>query len=212
MLRHDRGLEHHDLQRRRAGRLRRPAGALVRGRAARRGRAAGAAGRARRDRRAHQRCPGAITARLFPQPRGDRAGACATARSTPATSAPSTPHGNLYFHGRMSDSVRCRGENVSAFEVEHVAAAHPGVEDCAMIGVAAEIGEQDIKLFVKPKAGMRARSGRAVRLARRAARPLPEPALPGAGRRVRAHAEPAHHEAPPAQGCQRLLRPKETSR
>ena len=59
--------------------------------------------------------------------------------------------GNLYFHGRQSDSVRCRGENVSAFEVEHVAAAHPAVEDCAMIGVATDVGEQDIKLFVKPR-------------------------------------------------------------
>ncbi|MGL4291306.1 MAG: AMP-binding protein [Phreatobacter sp.] len=61
--------------------------------------------------------------------------------------------GRLWFHGRMTDSVRCRGENVSAFEVESVAAGHPAVEDCAMIGVTAEIGEQDIKLFVKPKAG-----------------------------------------------------------
>ncbi len=63
--------------------------------------------------------------------------------------------GNLIFHGRVTDSVRCRGENVSAWEVEHVAALHPSVEDCAMIGVAAEIGEQDIKLFVKPKPGHR---------------------------------------------------------
>jgi crotonobetaine/carnitine-CoA ligase len=61
--------------------------------------------------------------------------------------------GNLIFHGRMTDNVRCRGENVTAWEVEHVAAAHPAVEDCAMIGVAAEIGEQDIKLFVKPRPG-----------------------------------------------------------
>lgn len=61
--------------------------------------------------------------------------------------------GNLYFHGRKSDSVRCRGENVSAFEIEHVAARHPAVEDCAVIGVPAEVGEQDIKLFVKPKPG-----------------------------------------------------------
>lgn len=61
--------------------------------------------------------------------------------------------GNLYFHGRMTDSVRCRGENVSAWEVEHVAAEHEAVEDCAMIGVAADVGEQDIKLFVKPRDG-----------------------------------------------------------
>ena len=57
--------------------------------------------------------------------------------------------GNLYFHGRMTDNVRVKGENVSAFEVEHVAAKHPAVEDCALIGVSAEVGEQDIKLFVK---------------------------------------------------------------
>jgi crotonobetaine/carnitine-CoA ligase len=61
--------------------------------------------------------------------------------------------GNLLFLGRMTDSVRCRGENVSAWEVERVAAAHPAIEDCAMIGVAAEIGEQDIKLFVQPRGG-----------------------------------------------------------
>jgi len=46
-----------------------------------------------------------------------------------------------------------RGENVSALEVEQVAAKHPAVEDCAMVGVKAEIGEQEIKLFVKRRAG-----------------------------------------------------------
>jgi crotonobetaine/carnitine-CoA ligase len=61
--------------------------------------------------------------------------------------------GNLVFHGRMTDSVRCRGENVSAWEVEHVAATHPAIEDCAMIGVSADIGEQEIKLFVKSRTG-----------------------------------------------------------
>jgi len=62
--------------------------------------------------------------------------------------------GNLFFHGRITESVRCRGENVSAWEVEHVAAEQPAVEECAMVGVAAEIGEQDIKLFVKPWPGL----------------------------------------------------------
>lgn len=61
--------------------------------------------------------------------------------------------GFLFFHGRGTDNVRVRGENVSAWEVEHPASGHPAVEDCAMIGVAAEIGEQEIKLFVKPKPG-----------------------------------------------------------
>jgi crotonobetaine/carnitine-CoA ligase len=61
--------------------------------------------------------------------------------------------GNLHFYGRMRDSVRSRGENVSAWEVESVAAAHPAIEECAMIGVLADVGEQDIKLFVKLKPG-----------------------------------------------------------
>jgi carnitine-CoA ligase len=61
--------------------------------------------------------------------------------------------GNMYFHGRMSDSARVKGESVSAFEVESVAAKHPAIEDCAMIPVATDVGEQDIKLFVKPKPG-----------------------------------------------------------
>jgi crotonobetaine/carnitine-CoA ligase len=60
---------------------------------------------------------------------------------------------NMYFHGRMTDSVRVRGENVTAAEVEEVVRQHPAVEDCVAIGVAAEVGEQEIKLFVMPKAG-----------------------------------------------------------
>jgi crotonobetaine/carnitine-CoA ligase len=62
--------------------------------------------------------------------------------------------GNMYFHGRMTDSVRVRGENVAAAEVEDVARKHPAIEDCVMIGVAAEVGEADIKLFAKLKSGM----------------------------------------------------------
>jgi crotonobetaine/carnitine-CoA ligase len=62
--------------------------------------------------------------------------------------------GNLFFHGRMTDSARVRGEHVGAWEVEQVAARHPAVADCAMVAVAAEVGEQEIKLFVEPRAGM----------------------------------------------------------
>lgn len=61
--------------------------------------------------------------------------------------------GVLRFHGRLVDSLRVRGENVSAWEVEHVVTSHPDVEDCAVIGVAAEVGEQDILLFVQPRGG-----------------------------------------------------------
>jgi crotonobetaine/carnitine-CoA ligase len=44
-----------------------------------------------------------------------------------------------------------RGENVTAAEVEEVARTHPAIEDCAMIGVATDIGEAEIKLFVALK-------------------------------------------------------------
>ena len=60
---------------------------------------------------------------------------------------------NMYFHGRMTDSVRVRGENVMAAEVEEVVRQHPAVEDCVVIGVVADVGEQEIKLFVMPKMG-----------------------------------------------------------
>src|SRR5262249_17418292 len=63
--------------------------------------------------------------------------------------------GNLYFHGRMTDSVRVRGEHVAATEVEDVARKHPAIADCAMIGVAADVGEEEIKLFVMLKPKMR---------------------------------------------------------
>ncbi|WP_214106238.1 AMP-binding protein [Acrocarpospora catenulata] len=61
--------------------------------------------------------------------------------------------GYLYFLGRMTDNVRVGGENVSAWEVESVARAHPQVADCAVVGVKGEVGEQDILLYVQRVAG-----------------------------------------------------------
>ena len=94
--------------------------------------------------RAHD--PGALTPGYFRNPeataRALRDGALHT-----GDSGSFDAEGNLYFHGRLTDSVRVKGENVSAWEVEHVAASHPAVQDCAMIG------EQDIKLFVQPRPG-----------------------------------------------------------
>ena len=98
------------------------------------------------------RLPGAIFPGYFRNPEATAAALRDGALHT-GDSGSFDAEGNLFFHGRLSDSVRCRGENVSAWEVEHVAASHPAVEDCAIIGVPAEIGEQDIKLFVKPKPG-----------------------------------------------------------
>jgi crotonobetaine/carnitine-CoA ligase len=57
-------------------------------------------------------------------------------------------HGNLFFLGRMTDSLRRRGENVSAWEVETALADHPDVAEAAVVGVPAAIGEHDILAFV----------------------------------------------------------------
>ncbi|MGF6774095.1 crotonobetaine/carnitine-CoA ligase [Paraburkholderia sp. GAS199] len=59
--------------------------------------------------------------------------------------------GDLYFIGRRTDSMRVRGENVSAWEIERIFAAHPAVQASAAIGVASSVGEQDILLNVQFK-------------------------------------------------------------
>ncbi len=57
--------------------------------------------------------------------------------------------GFLFFAGRKKDSVRRRGVNISAWEVERVVLAHDAVEECALIGVPGEFGDDDLKLFVR---------------------------------------------------------------
>ena len=59
--------------------------------------------------------------------------------------------GDLFFIGRQTDSMRVRGENVSAWEIERIFAAHPAIRASAAIGVASAIGEQDILLNVQFK-------------------------------------------------------------
>ncbi|WP_321927416.1 AMP-binding protein [Paraburkholderia guartelaensis] len=61
--------------------------------------------------------------------------------------------GYFYFLGRKKDSVRRRGENISAWEVENVANGHPDVEESALIGVTNEFADEDLKLFVKLRPG-----------------------------------------------------------
>lgn len=56
--------------------------------------------------------------------------------------------GFLTFHGRSSDSIRRRGENISAFEVEQLALSHPDIVEAAAIGVPSELTEEDLMLCV----------------------------------------------------------------
>jgi crotonobetaine/carnitine-CoA ligase len=57
--------------------------------------------------------------------------------------------GDYFFSGRIKESIRRRGENISAWEVERVLNLHPSIEESAVIGVEADIGEQEIKAFIK---------------------------------------------------------------
>jgi crotonobetaine/carnitine-CoA ligase len=57
--------------------------------------------------------------------------------------------GYLYFVGRRTDSMRVRGENVSAWEVERVFLEYEGIAAVAAIGVKSDVGEQEIVLYVQ---------------------------------------------------------------
>jgi crotonobetaine/carnitine-CoA ligase len=57
--------------------------------------------------------------------------------------------GYFYYLGRMKDAIRVRGENVSAIELESIADQHPDVAASAAVGVPAELGEDDILLYVE---------------------------------------------------------------
>lgn len=56
--------------------------------------------------------------------------------------------GYLYFTGRQAHWLRTRGENVSAYEVESVISEFPGVREAIVVGIPAELGEEEVKLFV----------------------------------------------------------------
>ena len=57
--------------------------------------------------------------------------------------------GHLYYAGRIKDSIRRRGENISAWEIERVVEQLSFVEQAAAIGVPDELDDEEIKLFVK---------------------------------------------------------------
>jgi crotonobetaine/carnitine-CoA ligase len=52
--------------------------------------------------------------------------------------------GYFWFVARGTDSIRRRGENVSAWEVERVLADHPELLEAAVYGVPSELGGQEV--------------------------------------------------------------------
>jgi carnitine-CoA ligase len=61
--------------------------------------------------------------------------------------------GYFYFLDRMKDSIRRRGENISAFDLECEVNLHPAVLECAAIGVPSELEEEDVKLAIVRRPG-----------------------------------------------------------
>jgi carnitine-CoA ligase len=56
--------------------------------------------------------------------------------------------GFFWFVARGTDSIRRRGENVSAWEVERVLADHPELLEAAVYGVPSELGGQEVMVAV----------------------------------------------------------------
>ena len=59
--------------------------------------------------------------------------------------------GYLTFVGRIKDSIRRRGENISAWELERILDAFPAIAESAAMGVPSEIGEEEILVCVVPE-------------------------------------------------------------
>ena len=57
-------------------------------------------------------------------------------------------HGYFYIEGRIKDSIRRSGENISAREIESVAASITGVLESAALGVADELRGEEVKLYL----------------------------------------------------------------
>lgn len=61
--------------------------------------------------------------------------------------------GYLFFVDRSKETIRRRGENISAYEVEMLVARHPDVLEVAAVPVASDLSEDDVMVFVVQREG-----------------------------------------------------------
>ena len=61
--------------------------------------------------------------------------------------------GWLYFRHRLNEAIRRRGENISAYEVEHIAEMHDDIVESAAFGVPSEFTEEDIMIVAQRRHG-----------------------------------------------------------
>ena len=59
--------------------------------------------------------------------------------------------GNLFYLGRLKDSVRVKGENISAWEIETNLNNHKEISESAILSVKAEVGEEDMAVLLVSK-------------------------------------------------------------
>lgn len=63
--------------------------------------------------------------------------------------------GWLWFVDRMKDSIRRRGENISAYELEAILAKHEAIQEVVAIPVPAEMGEDEVMVYIVLRPGHR---------------------------------------------------------
>jgi len=61
--------------------------------------------------------------------------------------------GYFYYVDRKKDVIRRRGENIAPYDIETTVNQHPKVLEAVAVGVPSEVGEEDVKLYVKLKPG-----------------------------------------------------------
>ncbi len=61
--------------------------------------------------------------------------------------------GYFHFVDRKKQALRRRGENISSFEVESVINSHPKVRESCVVGVPADVGDEEVKAVVVLREG-----------------------------------------------------------
>lgn len=61
--------------------------------------------------------------------------------------------GIYHFLDRIKDAIRRRGENISSWEVEQALLSHPDIKNAAVVGIPAQVGEEDVMAFIVPRDG-----------------------------------------------------------
>jgi crotonobetaine/carnitine-CoA ligase len=61
--------------------------------------------------------------------------------------------GNFRFVGRTKESIRRRGENISAWEVEQAVLTHVAVQEAAAFGVPSDLGDEEVMVVLVLREG-----------------------------------------------------------